>query len=357
MNTETKPANLPETLVWYYIIGAYIFYLLGGQYIFAPLLATVLVFLVCQKWWGQTPRTPFSERIDFCPLTWIWIVAMLMMEVALIVGHINFDLSITQIVKSSLYWYKHWALFALFPVAAYLKIRPQIIYRASCIFCTLCLVLVLLSSSAYLIHLPIFSYVSPFQALGGDEMYYTVNLLFQEPTYNEGFRLQLFAPWPPALGLMGNIYFFLTYQETDSKWRWLGMLGAIAMIVMSVSRLAIICILFVGQNEFKPLVERSASLGTRNQYLKRSCCFGIYADWYSSYLVWRSISSWIDWFFLFFNTFYLDYGKFNQSSSKFSNCKSWFLLNFGVVIIFFWRKFRKFSLFVLARSINYWHCH
>ncbi|MGF1589131.1 MAG: O-antigen ligase family protein [Pleurocapsa sp.] len=245
MNTETKPANLPETLVWYYILGAYIIYLLGGQYVFAPLLATVMVGLVCQKWWQQTPKTPLSERINFSPLTWIWIGAMLMMEVALIIGHINFDLSIAQIVKSSLYWYKHWALFALFPVAAYLKIRPQIIYRASCIFCTLCLVLVVLSSLAYLVHFPMFSYVSPLRAFGGDDMYYTVDLLFREPTYNEGFRLQLFAPWPPALGLMGNIYFLLTYQETNPKWRWLGMLGAIAMIVMSVSRLAVICLLFV----------------------------------------------------------------------------------------------------------------
>lgn len=244
-STEIKPVNLPETLVWYYIIGTYVFYLLGGQYVFAPLLATVLVFLVCKQWWYQTPKTPLSERIDLCPLTWIWIVAMLIMEVALIIGHLNFDLDLVQIVKSSLYWYKHWALFALFFVAAYLKIRPKIIYRASCIFCFQSLVLVSLGSLAYLIHLPIFSYVSPLQALGGVDLYYSVHLLYPEPAYGEGFRLHLFAPWAPALGLMGNIYFFLAYQETNQKWRWLGMLGAIAMIVMSVSRLAIICLLFV----------------------------------------------------------------------------------------------------------------
>ena len=130
-------------------------------------------------------------------------------------------------------------------MAAYLKIRPQIIYRASCIFCTLCLALVLLASLAYLANLPTFTYVSPLQAIGGDELSYQIDLLFPEPGYEEEFRLQLFAPWPPALGLMGNIYFFLTYQEANQKWRWLGMMEAIAMIIMSVSRLAVICLLFV----------------------------------------------------------------------------------------------------------------
>jgi hypothetical protein len=244
-STEIKPINLPEALVWYYIIGAYIGYLFGGQYLITPLIGTILVFLVIKQWWLQSPTTPVRDKIDFCPLTWIWIAGMLIMEVALIIGHLNFDLSIVQIIKSSLYWYKHWALFALFSIAAYLKIRPQIIYRATCIFNSMCLVWVLLGSLAYLINLPILSYVSPFQALGGDDMYYTVNLLFQEASYGEGFRLQLFAPWAPALGLVGNIYFFLAYQETNRRWRWLGMLGAIAMIIVSVSRLAIICLLFV----------------------------------------------------------------------------------------------------------------
>jgi hypothetical protein len=263
---QLRPVNLPETLVWYYIIGTYLSYLLGGQYVFAPLLATVLVFFVLKQWWHQTAKTSPSERIALCPSTWIWIVAMLIMEVALIIGHINFDFTIIQIAKSSLYWYRHWALFALFPVAAYLKIRPQIIYRASCIFGFQCLVLVLLGNLAYLVNLPILSYVSPFQVFGGDDMYYRVSLLFPEPGYEKEFRLQLFAPWPPALGLMGNIYFFLAYQETNQKWRWLGMLGAIAMIISSVSRLAILCLLLVilvrwlVTNFFRTQVQLAASL-------------------------------------------------------------------------------------------------
>lgn len=244
-SSKLKPDNLPETLVWYYIIGTYVCYLFGGQYLVAPLLATFLVCLVFKQWWYQTPKTPLSQRIDLAPLTWIWIVGMVIMEIALIIGHLNFDLDLAQIIKSSLYWYKHWALFALFAVAGYLKIRPQIIYRASCILCTICLVLVLVGSLAYMLNLPSFSYISPLQAFGGDDLYYQIDIPYQEPGYGKEFRLQLFAPWPPALGFLGNTYFFLANQENVPQWRWLGMVGAIAMIVMSVSRLAVVCLLFV----------------------------------------------------------------------------------------------------------------
>jgi hypothetical protein len=241
-NTAIAPQNLPEKLVWYYIINIYVIYLLGGHYIFAPLLASFLAFCVVKKWWNQTLMTPIKEKIIISPLVWLWIIAMLIMEVALIIGHLNWELSLVQVFKSTLFWYRHWALFALFPLSGYLNIRPQIIYRAVCIFCLQGLILVLLCYIAYILNIPRFDYVSPLKAFGGDELYYRTNFLFPEPHYNEGFRLTLFAPWSPALGLVADVYFFLAYRETDRKWRWLGMVGAIAMVIGSVSRLAILCI-------------------------------------------------------------------------------------------------------------------
>ena len=71
----------------------------------------------------------------------------------------------------------------------------------------------------------------------------------------------LFAPWPPALGMVGSIYFFLTCQESHKKWRFIGMFGAIAMVVLSVSRLAIVCVPLVivlvwfMTNFFRPWVQ------------------------------------------------------------------------------------------------------
>lgn len=235
-----KPQNLPESLVWYYIIGTYLIYLIGAQYVCATLLASFLTFYLLRKWWSQTEKTPLAEKITISPSAWVWIIAMLVIEVALIVGHLNFDLEISQILKSSLMWYRNWGLLALFPLIGHLNIRSKIIYRAVCILCLQSLIIAIICSLAQLLRIPIFSYVSPLKAFGGVLDSYSVYLFYVLDEHQP--RLQLFAPWPPALGLVGNIYFCIAQQELDKKWRWLGMVGAVAMVFGSVSRLAIVCL-------------------------------------------------------------------------------------------------------------------
>jgi hypothetical protein len=51
-----------------------------------------------------------------------------------------------------------------------------------------------------------------------------------------GLRFTLFAPWAPALGLVACIYFLLVLQETDRRWKTIGIVGATAMILASLSR-------------------------------------------------------------------------------------------------------------------------
>jgi hypothetical protein len=41
---------------------------------------------------------------------------------------------------------------------------------------------------------------------------------------------------------MGNVYFFLAWQEQSRKWRYVGLAGAVFMCVVSVSRLALLSI-------------------------------------------------------------------------------------------------------------------
>jgi hypothetical protein len=53
-----KPQNLPEKLIWYYILGTYPIYYIGGLYLFAPLLAIFLSLYLLKQWWLQTPNTP-----------------------------------------------------------------------------------------------------------------------------------------------------------------------------------------------------------------------------------------------------------------------------------------------------------
>lgn len=236
-----KPQNLPETIIWYYIIGTYPIYFLGLQYLAVSLLAAFLSFYLLKNWWNQTEETPTSERIIISPSTWIWLIAVLVIELALVIGHLNFKYGIIEIIKSSLNLYRGWGLFALFTLAGHLNIRAKLIYRAICILCFQSIFVVLIGTVANLLHFPTISYISPLSALGGGTSPNYVNI-FDTILGNveNDRRLQLFAPWSPALGMVGDIYFCLTCQETDKKWRWFGMVGAVTMIVGSVSRLAIV---------------------------------------------------------------------------------------------------------------------
>ncbi|HCF26553.1 MAG TPA: capsular biosynthesis protein [Cyanobacteria bacterium UBA11049] len=240
-NTFIKPQNLPETLVWYYIIGTYGIYYLGAQFVFAPLLGCFLAIYFLKQWWEQ-PQKLGENTISISLLTWVWIVAVLLIEITLIVGHIDFGLGIGKLVNSSINrWLRTWALFALFPLAGHLTIRPKIIYRAICILCFQSLIATIIAISVGLLHIPEITYISPLKVLGGGELFYTVQV-FGSLIEEDARRLNLFAPWAPALGMTGTIYFWLAEQEANNKWRWLGIAGAVAMILTSVSRLAILCI-------------------------------------------------------------------------------------------------------------------
>ncbi|MBE9168997.1 O-antigen ligase domain-containing protein [Pleurocapsales cyanobacterium LEGE 06147] len=238
-----KPQNLPETLVWYYILGTYGIYYLGAQYVFAPLLGWFLTYYLLIQWWNQTEKTTPEKKITISPAVWVWIISILIIEIALIIGHLDFNLGTLQIAKSSFnWWLRTWTLLALFPLVGNLNIRPELIYRAACVLCLQSLILAGIGGLAIsILNLDELSYISPLEALGGgSEYYYKVNIFGSVSDYENNTRLQLFAPWPPALGLVGNMYFLLVNQEPEKKWRLIGMIGSIVMIVSSLSRLSIL---------------------------------------------------------------------------------------------------------------------
>ena len=241
MQNPVKPENFPEAVVWYYIIGTYGIYLLGAHYFLTAFMGSVLLFYLARQWWYQNSLTSEAERIAIAPIVWIWVGAIFVIELALIVGHFNYNLGLGQVIKSSSHWFRTWAIFAIFPLAGHLKIRPQIIYRAVCILCLQSLILIALGSITSLISAPELSYVSPLIVSGGDIEHYQVI-----PIQNIiGDRLHLFAPWETALGMAANIYFLFACREQHKIWRWIGIIGSVLMIIMPLSRLALVCLPFV----------------------------------------------------------------------------------------------------------------
>ncbi|WP_052055230.1 capsular biosynthesis protein [Myxosarcina sp. GI1] len=240
---EIQPQNFPERVVWYSMTWTYFSFLLGATYVVGSVVAWILFFYLLLKLWLQDEYTSEAERITIPWITWVWIIGMLMMEVALIFGHLDYNLPTSQIIKSSIGWAKGWALIALYPLAGCLNIRPQIIYRAACVICFHTLVISPLLILAPILGLPETLYVSPLKAVGAGlgPIFFDVSLYAVD--FDGQIRQRLFTPWGPALGFVANVYFTLAVREKDKKWRWYGIIGAIYLSQICKSRLAQVCIL------------------------------------------------------------------------------------------------------------------
>ncbi|MCM1984694.1 O-antigen ligase domain-containing protein [Lyngbya confervoides] len=239
--TPLRPETFPERVLWFTILGTYGLYYLGAQFVWVPLMAWGMTGYLIWRWWQESPQIPRQEQIRIPGPVWIWLIAVTGIALALIIGHVNFDLGMGLTIKSLINrWGRQWALFALFPLLGCLPIRPQIIYRAACILAFQSFILTCITFTVvFILKLEDIAFISPFSAFGGGEIFYEVKIFGS--LYDTGsFRLELFAPWAPALGLAGNIYFWLAWQESDRRWRWLGLLGATIMILSSVSRLGMV---------------------------------------------------------------------------------------------------------------------
>lgn len=235
-----EPQNFAEKAIWVSIIWTYAFYLIGGLYVLGAVLAWILFGYLCWKLWQQNEDTPKEERITIPWGVWIWIVSMLVMQVALVMGHLDFNMSLGEIIKSTIGWAKGWALLAIYPLIGCLKIRPQLMYRAAARICAFTLAISVPFVLAFYLRLPQKLYVSPLRAVGGPGPDFFEVMLYEIDPGEGKPRWRLFTPWAPALGFVANIYFFMILQERDRKLRWLGMAGCVVMCQISASRLALI---------------------------------------------------------------------------------------------------------------------
>lgn len=237
-----KPENFEERLIWYFLISTYGFYFLGILYPVNVALAWILFFYLCQHLWNQTKSTPNEKVIEIHWMMLVWIVCILVIALATLVGCLDYNVGVNETVRALVNWITDWALLALFPLSGCLNIRPQVIYRAVCILCFQSLMLIPIFYLTSILHLPAQLYSSPIERLiQNGAIFYDVNLYTTEYGTNQ-VRLFLFTPWGPALGLIGNIYFFLVLQEPDKKWRWIGIIGSLAMSIVSISRLSFIAL-------------------------------------------------------------------------------------------------------------------
>lgn len=243
MDSQTlHPENFPERVLWYALTGTYLFYALGALYIVAPVIGWILMgYLV----WRVARPVADQPALQIPLPVWAWILGMVVMLVALIVGHFDYGLGMGATIKSTIGWAKGWALLAVFPLIGCLPVRPELLYRAACVVGLHTLLLFPVFVAAWLVGAPSTLYVSPLKAVGGPgPEFFAVSLYEIDP--GSGLpRWRLFTPWAPAVGFIGNIYFIFARQEKQRHWRWLGMAGAVLMVLMSGSRLGLLALILV----------------------------------------------------------------------------------------------------------------
>lgn len=239
------PVNTEERIVWYSMVGTYVFYLFGALYVVAPVIAWILFAIAIKRivFWHITQDQQYFTAIPFSVM--LWFLGMFVMLIALVIGHINFDYGLGSIIKSTIGWAKGWALLALFPLIGCLNIRPELIYRAACVVCLQTILLAPVFIMAWILGLPEVLYVSPLQAVGGPGPEFFALSLYEIDPGSGGPRWRLFTPWAPAVGFVANIYLIFALNERNLIWKVIGISGCLLMILMSGSRLALVAMVFV----------------------------------------------------------------------------------------------------------------
>ena len=236
------PLTKDEQIITICITYTFVFYLLGALYLVAPIVGWVLLAVVIARW---SIAKPFANQNSQW-LIRLWILCTIVLEFALVMGHIDFSLGFGKIIKSTIGWAKGWALLSVFIVLGFtLQIRYRVICRAACVIGLIAIIAAPILIFAYFVDLPNQLYVSPLKILGGAGPEFFTVILYEIDPFNGAPRWRFFAPWAPAVGFVANIYFVAAWFEKDLKWRLFGLFGNAMMIVLAASRMGMIVMLLV----------------------------------------------------------------------------------------------------------------
>lgn len=228
------------------IVWTYGFYAFGALYVVGPVLGWLLFGLLLARLYLTHDPVPKALMAALPIAVWLWLIGMIVMQIALIGGHLSFDLGMGKLIKSSIGWAKGWALIALFIlVGAVSDIRPATIHRAMCIVGLHTVILTPVLVAAWVIGLPQVLYVSPLKAVGGPgPEFFAVQLYLIDPS-NGAPRWQFFTPWAPAAGFMSSIMLVCALAEKKLSWKVVGLAGAITIAVLSKSRMALLALFLI----------------------------------------------------------------------------------------------------------------
>lgn len=243
-STANPQRSYEEQLIFWFLAGTWGLYAVGALYIAGPVLGVLLAAIYAVRAY-TAPALPADQRPAPMPVTiMLWIAAMAVMLIALVIGHLLQDLGIGKTIKSSIGWAKGWALLAIFPLAgACLLIRSETLFKANGWFALQTLLIIPFLLIAPVIGLPERVFVSPLKIVGGPGPEYFTFFLYTLDPESGASRLQFTAPWAPAAGLVANVILILAIEDKRVFWRVIGIIAAVAVVLLCKSRMALLCMM------------------------------------------------------------------------------------------------------------------
>ncbi|MEO1133324.1 MAG: O-antigen ligase family protein [Cyanobacteria bacterium J06639_1] len=231
---KLEPANAIESVIFWAVASTYPIWLVGGLYLVGSALGWLAGLLLLARIL-RSGRSPIPGTV------WLWIVGIVAIAGTLFASHADFHQSTGTLIKSLVSWARTWALLPLYLLVGCLPIRPQILYRAAGVVSAWTLALMPFLWGLKAIHFREIWYTSPLRVLGGPNAisFFQIGVYSAEDHGAGELRWKLFAPWSPALGLMG-VFFFMFALQDKGKWRWIGIVGSLLMIGMSGSRMSLV---------------------------------------------------------------------------------------------------------------------
>lgn len=222
-----------EKLTLLALSSTYVFYSIGGVYVLGSAIGFLLLSIVGLRMFFDDNKT--TPKISI--LTNLWHVSMLIMLIALLIGHLNWNLGFGQTIKSTIGWMKGWALMSIFVwLGASSLIRPHFVIRGVCFIAIHSLVFALISVAAYFIGLPGELYVSPLKIIGGPGSdFFKVAFYGINPETGAG-RWQFFGPWAPSAGLISCLFLIISSLEKNQTIRHWAFVGCLVICLLSQSR-------------------------------------------------------------------------------------------------------------------------
>ncbi len=280
-----KQRTLPENICFWTFVLTWPLYLVGALFIIGPVIAWCLFFLyLCSAYLADSIRSDLELTGQIPLLIWVWIVGILVMLIALWVGHLNWGLGVDQTIKSSIGWAKGWALIPIFMlVGATLQISRDVLIRSQNIVGLCTLLIFPLMFIAPSLGLPAKLFVSPLQATGGPgPEYFSVYLYTIDPETMTP-RWQFYAPWSPFAGLLGVTMAIFALEDKKRFWIMCGLFAGIVMIYFSKSRMSLVSLaVCVIVPRLLPLLKQTYAWVA----LTISASFlGIFGTWLSEFMV------------------------------------------------------------------------